>query len=308
MLVPIAHIPESLHTFVRLVSNTSPIRPSPVCCTIPNTMPFSDLALSRRLERAEGYACAKFAEARRRIFPDSGAEWIECGGAYAIFDGIDSPITQSVGLGIFEDLRPPELDIIECFFLDRGAPVSHEVSPFAGVATLDLLCTRNYRPIKLSSVLYRPVEAPAAQHQAIITVRVIGPEETQLWTNVSAKGWAHERPELLSFLQQLGSISSAREHSLCFLAELDHEPGAAGMLCLHQGVALFGGSATIPELRRRGLQTALLHERMRYAFDHGCDLAMMAARPGSDSQRNAEREGFRIAYTRAKWQLRSSAR
>ena len=57
------------------------------------------------------------------------------------------------------------------------------------------------------------------------------------------------------------------------------------------------------ELRRRGLQTALLHERMRYAFDQGCDLAMMAALPGSESQRNAERRGFQIAYTRTKWQL-----
>jgi hypothetical protein len=32
-----------------------------------------------------------FAEARRSLFPDSGAEWIECAGAYAVFDGIDSP-------------------------------------------------------------------------------------------------------------------------------------------------------------------------------------------------------------------------
>jgi hypothetical protein len=74
-------------------------------------------------------------------------------------------------------------------------------------------------------------------------------------------------------------------------------------LCIHDGVALFGGSATVPELRRRGLQAAFLHERMRCAFDHGCDLAMIVAEPGSDSQRNAERKGFRIAYTRTKWRL-----
>ena len=268
-------------------------------------MSFSDLALSRRLERAEGYACAQYAEARRRLFPDSGAEWIEIAATYAVFDGIDSPITQSFGLGIFEDLLPAPLDIIEKFFLDRGAPVFHEVSPFAGVAALNLLCTRGYRPIELSNVLYRPVEPTPSEHHSAISVRVIGSEETQLWTDVSARGWAHEHPELLDFLLQLGAVSSAREQTLCFLAELDGKPGAAGVLCLHQGVALFGGSATVPELRRRGLQTALLHERMRYAFVHGCDLAMMVAQPGSDSQRNAERKGFRIAYTRTKWQLSS---
>jgi GNAT superfamily N-acetyltransferase len=266
-------------------------------------MPFSDLSLSRRLERAEGHACVEYAEARRRLYPDSGATWIECGGAYAVFDGVDSPLTQSFGLGIFEELSPSSLDVIERLFLDRAAPVLHEVSPLAGVAALDLPCRRNYRPIEISNVLYRSVEHPAAEDQGRIRVRVISPEEAQLWTNISARGWAHEHPEMMDFLLQLGAISSARQQSLCFLAEVDGQPGAAGVLCMHEKVALFGGSATIPELRRRGLQTALLHERMRYAFDHGCDLTMMAAVPGSDSQRNAERKGFRIAYTRTKWKL-----
>jgi GNAT superfamily N-acetyltransferase len=88
-----------------------------------------------------------------------------------------------------------------------------------------------------------------------------------------------------------------------FLAELDGQPGAAGALSLYEGVALFAGAATIPEMRRRGLQAALLEARMRYAFEHGYELAMMVTEAGSQSQRNAERKGFRIAYTRTKWQL-----
>ena len=265
--------------------------------------PFSDLALSRRLERAEGYACRSFADARRRIFPDGGSEWIECAGAYAIFDGIDSPTTQSFGLGLFEKLTDSALDTIERFFLDRGASVLHEVSPLVGVPALDLLCARGYRPIEISNVLYRPVETHSTQIPGNIRVRVTGPEEAQLWNNISARGWAHDHPELMDFLLQFGAISTAREGSVCFLAEVDGQPGAAGVLCVHDGVALFGGAATVPELRRRGLQAALMSERMRYAHDHGCDLAMMVAEAASNSQRNAERKGFRIAYTRAKWRL-----
>src|SRR5882724_1245028 len=112
----------------------------------------SDLALSRRLERAEGHACARFAEARRRLFPDSGSAWMECSGTYAVFDGVASPVTQSFGLGIFEELTAASLDVIERFFLDRGAQVDHEVSPFAGVVALSLLCSRHYRPIEISHV------------------------------------------------------------------------------------------------------------------------------------------------------------
>jgi GNAT superfamily N-acetyltransferase len=268
-----------------------------------NRMLFSNLALSRRLERAEGNACVEFARARRRLFPESGAEWIECGGGYAVFDGVESPITQSFGLGIFEELSAGTLDVMEKFFQDRGAPVQHEVSPLAGPAALEMLCARKYRPFEISSVLYRPVEEPGSEGSGNITVRLTGPEEAKLWTETSARGWAHEHPEIGEFLRELGVITTAREQSACFLGEVDGQPGGAAMLAIHEGVALFGGSSTVPELRRKGLHAALLEERMRYAWQQGCDLAMMVALAGSESQRNAERKGFRIAYTRMKWQL-----
>ena len=266
-------------------------------------MMFSDLALSQRLERAEGFSCAQYAEARRLQFPESSSEWMECGGAFVVFDRVNSPCTQTFGLGIFEELSNATLDMIEQFFRERGAAVMHEVSPFAGVAALDLLCQRNYRPLELSSVLYRAVGLPSESAPPGVTVRVAGPDEATLWSRISAEGWAHDHPEMSAILLELGQVTAARRQSVCFLAELDGVPGAAGVLSIHEGVALFAGSATVPALRRRGLQTALLEARMRYAFEHDCDLAMMVAWIGSNSQRNAERRGFQVAYTRTKWKL-----
>jgi GNAT superfamily N-acetyltransferase len=266
-------------------------------------MLFSDLALSRRLERAEGHACVQFAKARQRGFPDSASTWTECAGVYAVFDGIDSPTTQSFGLGIFENLTVRTIETIEQFFFERGAPAVHEVSPFAGVAVLELLITRGYRPTETSTVLYRALDEPQTELQEGITVRLTGVDEAELWTEINARGWSHEHPELMDLLRGVGGLSSLRDDTFCFLAEFGGIPGAAGALCVHDGVALFAGAATIPEMRRRGLQSALLEARMCYAADNGCDLAMMVAEVGSASQRNAERSGFRIAYTRTKWRL-----
>ena len=63
---------------------------------------FSDRTLSRRLERAEASSNASFVEAHARLRPEAGAEWIEVAGAYAMFDGVHSPCTQTFGLGIFQ--------------------------------------------------------------------------------------------------------------------------------------------------------------------------------------------------------------
>lgn len=266
-------------------------------------MIFSDLELAKRLEGAEAFACAQFAVARKHQQPDSTSAWMECAGATVVFDGVDAPTTQTFGLGLFVEPTAADLDVIERFLNEHGAQVMHEVSPMAGVATLNLLCARGYRPFEISSVLYRAVEMPKDMHPDGVRVRVVDEDEAQLWSSINARGWTHEHPELEDFVRDAGVLMTARAASPCFLAEVDGKPGAAGALTIHEGVALFGGAATVPELRRRGLQSALLHERMRYAAEHGCDLAMMVAEAGSNSQRNAERKDFRVAYTRLKWRL-----
>lgn len=270
-------------------------------------MILSDVQLSRRLERAEGHACRTFAAARGEVRPNGvHSESIEVAGAYAVFDGPDSPITQCFGLGVFEEAHPEHIEKIEQFFFERKAPVYFELSPMAGVQAVDLLCSRGYRPVELSSVLYQPVaalSAPADPRPDVWARRIDTKTEADVWARVSTEGWLSEIPDLRDFLLEMGTILAARRDSYCFLAGVGDQPGAAGVMSVHEGVALFGGASTIPAMRRQGLQAALLRERMQVAGELGCDLAMMVAMAGSGSQRNAERQGFRIAYTRTKWKL-----
>lgn len=266
---------------------------------------FSDLELSRRLERAESHANAKFVEARARAYPESGAQWIDVAGAYAMFDGVSSPITQTFGLGLFDPITPAELEKIENFFKERGAPVFHEVSPLAGLELVALLNERGYHAMEFTSVMYRAINRkadPASPRNENIRVRAIAENEGELWAQVTAQGWSH-LPELSEYLLELAPMSAKREDSVSFLVELEEQPIASAAMSLSGGVALLAGACTIPAARKQGAQLALLDYRLRYAAEQGCDLAMMCAQPGSASQRNAERHGFRIAYTRIKWQF-----
>ena len=266
--------------------------------------PFADLDLARRLERTESLSNAGFVEARQKAFPDVGAEWIDVAGTYAMFDGANSPVTQTFGLGMFEPLTPESLDQLETFFLDRGADVFHEVCPLADPSTFALLSERRYQPIEFSNVLYRPITTDLrldAPRNGKVQVRLTGPDEVDLWAQTAFEGWS-EFTEVADFLRDLGQVT-ARSKSLAFLAELEGQPIAAGALSLNGDVALLAGASTVPSARRQGAQLALLEARLRYAALQGCTVAMMVTQPGSGSQRNSERHGFCIAYTRTKWQL-----
>jgi GNAT superfamily N-acetyltransferase len=264
--------------------------------------PFADMDLARRLERTESRSNANFIEARARAFPDRGAAWIEVAGAYAMFDGVGSPVTQTFGLGVFEPITAEQLDTIEEFFRSRGADVFHEVCPLADASLFTLLSERRYHPVEFSNVLYRPISVDLrldAPRSAEVNVRRIEKNEVDVWADTACEGWS-EYPEVADFLRELNQVM-AQSEALLFLAELDGKPIAAGALTIAGDVALLAGASTIPAARRQGAQLALLEERLRYAATQGCTDGMMVTLPGSGSQRNAERHGFRIAYTRTKW-------
>jgi len=273
--------------------------------------PLADLALSRRLERAEALSNSRFVDARARISADRGATWIEVAGARAMFDGPASPMTQTFGLGLFQPATAADLDAIEAFYAERASPVFHEVSPLADAALPALLSERGYRPFEFSSVLYQPIDraglkacatsdGPEPVAGPCLTVRSIEKGEEDLYARVSAQGWAEFG--VGDLILELGRVNALVQDLTLFLAELDGTPIAAGALCVCDGVAHLAGASTIPSGRKQGAQLALLDYRLRYAAAHGCDVALVAGLPGSGSQRNAERNGFRIAYTRIKWQ------
>jgi hypothetical protein len=263
---------------------------------------FADAALAKRLETTEGHGNAAFVDEQARREPYSGAIRTTIAGTLAMFAGVGSPITQTFCLGMHERATVKDLDAIERFFTSRGSPVFHEVSPLAGVELLAMLAARGYKPIEVSNVLYQSIDqfAPIDTNPDL-RVRQVEKREAERYGEISVRGWSAELPEVIPFI--LGFARSSVEVATCFMAELDGEPIANAAMFMHGGVALLAGASTVPEGRRKGAQQALLDARLRAAAAQGCDLAMVVTAAGSASQRNSERNGFKVAYTRTKWQL-----
>lgn len=87
--------------------------------------------------------------------------------------------------------------------------------------------------------------------------------------------------------------------AMAYLAVCDGTVAGGGGIRLTDGVAQLTGAATVPAYRRRGVQTALLAARLHDAAEAGCDIAVVTTAPGSTSQKNLQRNGFHLLYTRA---------
>ena len=88
-----------------------------------------------------------------------------------------------------------------------------------------------------------------------------------------------------------------------YLARVDGVAAGSAALTVGDGLGYLANAATVPDMRGRGCQTALLTRRIADAAESGCDMVASLAEFGSGSQRNLERAGLRVAYTQAVWRM-----
>jgi GNAT superfamily N-acetyltransferase len=265
---------------------------------------FVDRNLAHRLELTDAHGGVAFARAHAELFPESGATAAPFAGGWASFAGVDSPITQAFALGLGGAVEEDEIARMEEFFRSRGAATNVELCPYADLSIIEIFRKRGYTLIEFSNVFARPLTAADAQLSFDGAARVRRPEphEARLWAETVARGFMPEG-ELPQMLIDVMTTSLHSAAGAYFLAELDGQVAGGGVLVMHEGVASLGGASTLPAFRNRGVQTALLCARLAYAAQQGCELVMVTTLPGSASQRNVERQGFRVVYTRSKLQL-----
>lgn len=245
--------------------------------------------LARRIEHAEAVNSAACAEGHTGF----AVEWF--GAGCAVFAGASSPLTHAVGVGM--DAVPVRgyLERIEEFFLRRGALPVIELCPLADPGFVQEIGDTGYRLTEFNNMLVRKLdEAPPP---AALEVREALPDEENTWSRILAQGFLEREeitPDELLVAQVLFRMSVSR----CYWALMDGQPVAAAAMSVHQGVALLFADGTPAGWRRRGAQQALVAARLERARAEGCDLAAASTLPGSGSQRNYERMGFRTCYTK----------
>jgi GNAT superfamily N-acetyltransferase len=252
-------------------------------------MIFADAMLARRLEAAEA------ANARGCCAATPG-NVLEIAGGCAIFVGAESPLTQAVGIGLSGPVTAAQIDEMEAFFRSRGGPVTLDLCPHADPGFLEALAARGYRITEFNNVLVRRLEGVEIAFTP--RIRRALASEADVWSHTVGCGF-FEQPELTTGEMEVGRAIFAMPGALCYLAATETgQLAGGGALAIYDGLATLFADSTIPAHRRTGLHRELIAARLNEALARGCTLATASTLPGSPSQRNYERAGFQVAYTK----------
>jgi GNAT superfamily N-acetyltransferase len=251
---------------------------------------FSDLPLAQRIEAAEAFN----ARGCTAIHPEAAA--LDVAGGCAVFVGAGSPLSHAVGIGLNGPVTDPEIDRLEAFYRSRGGKVAIDLCPLADPGILETLGKRGYRLTEFNNVLVKRLAGAAI----VLTPRVRRalPDETDPWSYTVGRGFFDEH-ELTTAEMDVGRAICAMPGALCYLAVTENGELAGGAAAaVHSGLATLFADSTIARHRGTGLHRELIAARLNEALAQGCDLATASTLPGSGSQRNYERMGFEVVYTR----------
>jgi hypothetical protein len=265
-------------------------------------MQFVDKEFARRTESAEEIPQVRYAQLYKKLRPEIGAAYEEICGGHMVFAGVGSPIGRAIALGFDGKVSATDIDRVEEFYHSRGAPAQVDVSPLNDLSLLELLKQRGYAIWELNQVLYRKLDDMRTNNLELPGARIRPgkPEEADLFADVVVRSFFPEGNAPENIREALTALFQM-EGALPFVGEVDGRCvgcGAGLIIPEHRIFALFG-AGTLLEFRRRGLQTAILQMRMAAAARAGCEYAVIVTQGGTTSQRNAERLGFRVAYSKA---------
>jgi hypothetical protein len=259
------------------------------------------LELARRIDRAEIDFCALAAGAGQ----PGGVASLEVGGGRALCSFAGSPLNKVLALGLGAAVEEADLDAIEAFYDERGIPVQIELCPLAEPGLSARLTKRGYQLQAFENQLVCPLGNGPVPEPALRVTHAT-PDLDDVWLNVAAAGFSAAddsgaaAPPPPDLLENIKAVMRSFTHPDFerLLVWADGEPVGTANAYVIDRVLGITGIATLPAFRRRGVQQAGVAQVLKSGLGRA-DLAMATVAPGSISQRNFERFGFQVIYTRA---------
>jgi ribosomal protein S18 acetylase RimI-like enzyme len=265
-------------------------------------MNFIDKAFARRLEAAEGVPQVHYAKLYQKLYPELGAAAEEICGGRMVFAGVGSPVGRTIGVGLGGPVSAAELDRVEQFYRSRQAPAQVDVCPLTDPGLLEMLKARGYVMAELNNVLYRRRlrRRRTAEWVPEIMIRPSTREQADVFADIIARSFFPQGNPPKEFHQWITPMFEF-SRVVTFLAFVQGKPVAcgAGLIIPEYKIFALFGDATLPEFRGRGIQRALIEARLAKMVEAGIDVAVVVTQGGSTSQRNYERAGFEVAYSKA---------
>jgi GNAT superfamily N-acetyltransferase len=243
------------------------------------------------VERSRWRNLLAYAAAYRALYPDAGTATRRLCGGVAVFTETGSPVNHLLGAGLTEPITDRGVAEVESFFAEFGSEFEAWVAPGRDLAPF---VARGYAGPNTLRVFTRPAVPVDAVAGPITVERVDrgSTDEAETYGRLAAAAFGSSVPVMIRLFAAFFAVPGVG----LYRARVGGVVAGVARLAIDGDLAEFGGGATLPEFRGRGVQQAMLRHRINEACAAGCSVLVTEAEPETGSARNILRAGFEAAF------------
>lgn len=260
-----------------------------------------------RIERSWAEDHAAFVRSLVHLDPTWGGETFPLAGGQVALSGRGLYVNVAQACGISPDLSMDDVDRLEARCAAVRVVPAIELTVASSAETRALVARRGYRLTRETTALAFDLadRASGSDVRGFSMAPVEANEDLLRWQRAAAVGWGHDTPSRRRASDAFAAAVFATTGQTLFLG-LDADGAVVGCASVQMrgDLATLGGMSTLPDHRRRGVQSALVQLRLDVAQNSGATLATSTTEPGSASERNLLRLGFRRSHVKQTFELR----
>lgn len=210
----------------------------------------------------------------------------------------------AVGLGFHGPVTGDDLDRLIEFYRAHDCPAVIQVAPYTDPSLLRGLAERGFTLREFENLLGRPLDDEVTPHPysppAGLTVEVVDLTDAlalEKWITVSTCGFRPMDEPMAQHLHDITLRLAQHPRTTCHVARLDGEVVGGSAMEVYEDFGALFGTSVLPDHRRRGVQVALMLERLAHLRRSGALFATIGSAPGLSTERNALRIGFNPVYS-----------
>lgn len=247
-----------------------------------------------RVLNARAQDAARFASVIREQDPSWCSETFRLADGQVVLWGAGFYVNRAFGLGVDRPIDVDEFERLEARSAFVGVDAAIEMTPTTKPGLRLSAAARGYvRDGSVSAMRHRLNHVDELPIDASLVIETAA-RQLAVWQHTSAEGWANGAGASRRASDAYAAAAAVVDGDGFVLARDagDGRPVGCASVTVNDGVATLGAMTTLPDERRRGVQAALIHHRLRLARRLDCDIAVTTAAPGGVSERNLLRHGF----------------
>ncbi|KAJ5543631.1 hypothetical protein N7461_009634 [Penicillium sp. DV-2018c] len=283
-----------------------------------NSRLFNKLDTIHQIEEAHILHLSRQVEVGKQLFPHENISLhsVAGGGVAALTTPhLGQQLNRTLGLGIKGRVTDSDLADIEALYAAANLTPCILLCPYADQSVLQALAMRSFvvegflniyaRSLHEIHVDFDPSLDPPADlpfgSNMLVCRAPANDAGMGAFIHASVAGFKDDgRSD--EVLRSLAETAALRGDTNLYFGKIDGQIAGCGAMALMETkygrVAHLYIDSTTPHFRGRGVQQALIRARLIDAKRLGYDFATIHARPGIGTGRNAEKEGFGLAFTK----------